>query len=298
MIRRGDGEGVRPMAGSGAVEARSAPVAEPAGVARLFLRQSGAAGSPLVLLHGLASSSRYWLPAAPALGRRHRLYIPDLLGFGRSPKPFAAGYTPAEHVSALEASLRVAAVAGPLALLGHSAGSLIALQYASARPEGVRGLVLMALPVIGCLPWGHRADGSAGRLHRFVAHTDRGARVATLAIRLAGPLGRRLAPRVQRDVPPDAARDALAVTAASYWRTLENVVYGMEAAALLDRIGAPTLLIHGEHDRTAPLEPVAALAATRPHLRLCVVPGAGHNPLISHERLVVEAIERFLDETA
>lgn len=284
------------MAGRVIAESRPVALAEGASVPRLFLRQTGVGGASLVLLHGLASSSRYWLPAAPALAPHHRVYIPDLLGFGRSPKPRNARYTPAEHVAALDARLRAAAIARPFAVLGQSAGSLVAMQYAVDVPRAVRRLVLLALPVIGCLPWGHRADGTPRRLHRLVAHTDLGARAATLGIRLAGPLGRRLAPRVQRDVPPDAARDALAVSAASYWRTLERVVYGMNVPALLDRIAAPILLIHGEHDRTAPLEPVTALAAARAGLRLFVVPGAGHNPLISHAPLVLDAIERFLAE--
>ena len=37
---------------------------------------------------------------------------------------------------------------------------------------------------------------------------------------------------IPADVPPAAARDALRVTSASYWRTLEQVVYGTDVPAL------------------------------------------------------------------
>ncbi len=274
--------------------------AQSAGAARrLFVRLAGSgSGRPLVLLHGLASSSRYWLPYTRLLGGRS-LVLPDLLGFGRSPKPVASEYSPRAHIAALQAALerlRPRGVEPPFDLLGQSAGSLVALLYATACPEDIRRVGLISLPVISCLPWGHRADGSMLPQHRLGVHTRWGPRLASGIIRLAGPLGRLVAPRIQRDVPPDAARDALSVSAQSYWRTLERVVYGSDAAALVAQLRGPLLLVHGTADRTAPIEPVRELAALRPDTRLFAVPGAGHNPLVSHPALVAAALTQFFDE--
>lgn len=262
---------------------------------RLFVRRAGAVGTPLVLLHGLASSSRYWLPSLELLSDRHRVLLPDLLGFGRSPKPFTATYSAEEHVAWLRCSLTPLLGGEPFALVGHSMGALIALRYAAEHPEQVTRLVLISLPVIGCLPWGHRPDGSAGGLHRLVAHTRAGSRAAGLAIRLVAPLGRRVAPRLQRGVPADAARDALAVTAASYWRTLERVVYGADVPALLDRLERPLLVLQGAEDRTAPLEPVQALAAAHPRMELVVLPETGHNPWFTHPARIAALLEEYID---
>lgn len=265
----------------------------------LFVRLAGGGGGPpLVLLHGLASSSRYWLPYLRLLGGR-RLVLPDLLGFGRSPKPAESSYTPGDHVAALAAALerlRGRGLAPPFDLVGQSAGSVVALHYAAACPEDVRRLGLIGLPIVGCLPWGHREDGSVWLRHRLGVHSRWGPAIATGAIRLIGPLGRLLAPRIQRDVPPDAARDALSVTAQSYWRTLEQVVYGSDVAVLARRFTGPLLLVHGTADRTAPIEPVRALAAARPDTRLVEMPGAGHNPLVSHPELVAGTLLQFLDD--
>ncbi len=256
---------------------------------RLFVRMAGDSGTPIVLLHGLASSSRYWTPGIPLLAPFHRLIMPDLLGFGRSPKPFRAHYTPEEHVEYLH--LALAPLAGtPFTLVGHSMGSILALYYAAAHPEAVSGSVLISLPVIGCLPWGHDDHGEPRVLHRLIAHTGTGARLAGLGIRLAGPLGYLLAPRVQRDVPVEAARDAMQVTAASYWRTLEQVVYGADVPALVERQQRPLLLVHGADDHTAPPEPVRELAAADPRVRLQVLEGIGHNPYFTATRRVVGLI--------
>ena len=42
---------------------------------------------PLLLLHGITGSGRYWLRVAPGLSSEFTVLMPDLLGFGDSPKP-------------------------------------------------------------------------------------------------------------------------------------------------------------------------------------------------------------------
>lgn len=274
---------------------RSAEQVMTAGRDRLFVRLAGNEGPPIVLLHGLASSSRYWAPGAPLLGREHRLLMPDLLGFGRSPKPFTSDYSAAEHVAWLHRTLLPLA-GGPFTLVGQSMGSLLALDYAVAHPECVSSLALISLPVIGCLPWGHRVNGEPRRLHRLVAHTRLGSRLAGWAIRLATPIGWYLAPRIQRDVPLEAARDSMRVTAASYWRTLERIVYGTDVPDLVDRLDRPLLVIQGADDHTAPLDPVRELVTARPRIRLEIVAGAGHNPYVSHTARVVDLIDGYVSQ--
>ena len=111
------------------------------------MREHGG-GEPLVLLHGLASSNRYWGDLSGLAGKRYRVLAPDLLGFGRSPKPPLSEYAPADHLAALRPALR-ARIDGPFSLLGHSLGSLLALHYAAAYPADVRALILVSLPVVG-----------------------------------------------------------------------------------------------------------------------------------------------------
>ncbi len=264
--------------------------------ATLFVRRAGTAGTPVVLLHGLASSSRYWLPSLALLSDHHRLLLPDLLGFGRSPKPFASHDSAEEHLAWLRRSLDPLLGAEPFALVGHSMGALVALRYAVEHPQQVTRLALISLPVIGCLPWGHRLDGSPRPLHRLMAHTRAGACTTGLAIRLVAPIGRRIAPRLQPGVPPDAARDALSLTAASYWRTLERVVYGSDVSALLRGLERPLLVVQGAQDRTVPLEPVQALATKFPGMELVVLPEAGHNPWFTHPARTAALLDGFIDQ--
>ncbi len=111
-------------------------------------RGAGGAGDPaVVFLHGLAGSGRYWYPVAERLGQaRLQLHLVDLLGFGRSPWPDVA-YTVDDHLAALEGWRAAAGLADtPLALVGHSLGALLALEWL-ARAPGLAGAALVSLPV-------------------------------------------------------------------------------------------------------------------------------------------------------
>lgn len=102
------------------------------------------AGAELMLVAGMSSSAHYWGPNLGPLAEHYRVVAPDLLGFGRSPKPVDSAYSPEEHAAALA---RIAETAGaPIVVVGHSLGALLALHLAVRSPRLVRGLVLISLP--------------------------------------------------------------------------------------------------------------------------------------------------------
>jgi pimeloyl-ACP methyl ester carboxylesterase len=245
------------------------------------------------MLHGLASSSRYWGDLRP-LSHEYHVLTPDLLGFGRSPKPRDAQYTPDDHVRAIRRALQPR-LDKPTHLLGHSLGSVIALHYAATYPADVRSVTLISLPVIGNCAWGHRTDGSMARWHRFCVHSRPGAAIFSAGMRAVAPVWYRVGPSLRRGVPPEANRDALAATWTSYWRSLEEVVYRTDLRSLIGRVQTPIHLIHGPNDFVAPIGPVRVLA-TELSLPLTEIPIAGHNPFYTQRPPTVRAIQTFLRE--
>src|SRR5207244_6058182 len=87
------------------------PVSAVAGAPALAVSVVGA-GPPVVLLHGLAGSHRFWRPVARGLASRYRVIVPDLLGFGASPRP-PGGYGPDDHVAAVAECAVRAGLSGP-----------------------------------------------------------------------------------------------------------------------------------------------------------------------------------------
>ncbi|MGH7369889.1 MAG: alpha/beta fold hydrolase, partial [Candidatus Methylomirabilaceae bacterium] len=57
-------------------------------------------GSPVILLHGFGGQIWNWEKQVSALSRHHRLYIPDLLGYGYSDRP-KVDYTPALFIDSI-----------------------------------------------------------------------------------------------------------------------------------------------------------------------------------------------------
>ena len=50
----------------------------------VWLEGGNPEGSPVVLLHGFSSCKENWLPLLPFLMKKHRLFVPDLPGWGQS----------------------------------------------------------------------------------------------------------------------------------------------------------------------------------------------------------------------
>ncbi|MBV9611849.1 MAG: alpha/beta hydrolase [Acidobacteriaceae bacterium] len=115
---------------------------------RLYYRSAGT-GEAIVLLHGFPETSYAWRKIIPAMARQYRIIAPDLRGFGDSDRP-SDGYdkqTVAEDICQLVEQLNL----GPINLVGHDVGMMVAYEYAAAHPREVRRLVLMeaALPGLG-----------------------------------------------------------------------------------------------------------------------------------------------------
>jgi pimeloyl-ACP methyl ester carboxylesterase len=104
-------------------------------------------GPPVVLLHGIASSSVTFQFLAPLIEARHRVIAIDLLGFGASPAPEAATYTIDEHVAAVARTIDGLRLRTPFVLVGHSMGSIIATRYAARYQRRLSRLVLVSPPV-------------------------------------------------------------------------------------------------------------------------------------------------------
>ncbi|MFN3336679.1 MAG: alpha/beta fold hydrolase [Thermomicrobium sp.] len=107
---------------------------------RWFVRECGE-GEPVVLFHGIPTSSFLWRKVLPILGRERRAIAPDLFGFGRSDKPVYGASTVtdlAEQLTRLLDRLQVERCA----LVGHDAGALVAVALLERWPERVTHLVV------------------------------------------------------------------------------------------------------------------------------------------------------------
>lgn len=267
--------------------------AEPHGTVRagtLAARTLGEAGPPVVLLHGLAGSGRYWGAAYDRLADRSRLVVPDLLGFGASPRP-PWGYSPQDHADALAACLAEVGAEGSALVVGHSLGSLVALAFAARHPERVAGVVAIAPPLyrdrvvaarrVARLGLFERLLGSPGPISAaacrwMCTHRERAARLAELW---------------RPDLPSAVARDAVQHSWVSYSQTFRQLILAAGGVAWVDAIAVPVRFVAATADPVPDVELLMELASSRPHVSFAHWPGVDHDlPLTDPERCLEEIL--------
>jgi pimeloyl-ACP methyl ester carboxylesterase len=209
-------------------------------------------GSPVVLLHGLAGSARWWQATVPALAARHEVHVPELIGFGASvPAVARLGVRElAEVVAEWLAALGI----GQAALVGHSLGGQLAVHMAVETDASPAALVLAAPS--GLLPASNVVEAAAWL---------RG----WLSPRCVG------APAFLPTIAGDALRCG-PVTLAHTFHSLMTDRF----EALLPQVRAPTLVVWGALDPLLPVRLGRQVAAAIPAARLAVLEAAAHNPMV------------------
>ena len=104
----------------------------------LYCRQYGSEGSPVVLIHGACVDADFWEDCARVLSKRHRVFTYDRRGYGRNDDAEDYGIP----VQAEDAFFLIKHIGEPCFVVGHSAGSLVAMELAIAHPEVVKSMLL------------------------------------------------------------------------------------------------------------------------------------------------------------
>ncbi|MBI2764396.1 MAG: alpha/beta hydrolase [Chloroflexi bacterium] len=105
---------------------------------------------PLLLVHGTRDHARSWDRTAIALSDRYCVYAPDLRGHGDSEWSLGGDYSIIDYGLDMHA-LGEAIGRAPYAIVAHSLGGGVALQYAGAFPEKVARIV--TIEGLGGLGW-------------------------------------------------------------------------------------------------------------------------------------------------
>lgn len=98
-------------------------------------------GSPIMLVHGIPTSSLLWRNIIPSLARRHRVIAPDLLNYGKSGKPTQADVSIQAQSRMLIGFMEALGI-HRVDVVAHDIGGGIAQLMAVNHPERIDRLVL------------------------------------------------------------------------------------------------------------------------------------------------------------
>ena len=250
------------------------------------------AGPPLVLLHGLATSSVIWAAVRGELSRTRRVVTVDLPGFGRS-APVDEAFELERVASRIARGLAGRRVTGPYDLVGHSLGGVVAAALAEMRPRSVGRLVLVAPAGLAPLP-PILVRLLAAAADPLLAARRRLAPLAEL------PVGRRallaFAAADGARIPPSQARMMMRASAdARRTGAALATVAATDLRALLHRVPAPLGVIWGDADRTISSAYAPTLTRARPDARVEIIAGAGHVVMAEKPTEFTAALARLLD---
>ena len=257
-------------------------------------------GPPLVLMHGGPGLDHVSLTPFRELADRHTVVLYDHRCNGRSTGAPVTSMT-WENLTADADALREKLGLEQWAVLGHSFGGHVALEYVLRLPERVSRLVL--LDTAGDVRWSQEnaAKVLAGRgfspatvavARRFHSGLFAPKNFVRLSMRLMPAYDHRFSLlRLAREMVEGGWRMKMRP---------EALIFGgqmMRGWSVMDRLGeirVPTLVIAGRDDFLFPPESQALLAAGIPNARLCIIEGAGHNPQAERPTETMEAIAEFL----
>jgi pimeloyl-ACP methyl ester carboxylesterase len=250
----------------------------------------GGEGPPIVLLHGQGEFGAVWFAVIAELCERHRVIVPDLPDHGAT-KANDVKLDTGAVLAWLDELIDRTCRSKPV-LVGHLLGGSIAARYAVEHSDRIAHLVLLdsmglgwfrpspkfAVPLVGFIA--RPSDRSRDRLFaQCFLDTDR---VEKATGSVWGAL---------QEYAVDCARDP--GMQAALKRLMPRLGLPPIAAGDLERISAPTTLIHGRHDLQVKLK-TAEAAAARYGWPLHVIEDCRDDPAAEQPEALLEALSDAL----
>ena len=257
--------------------------------AEVVYLDSGGAGEPLVLVHGIGASKDHWPRLAARFGGRFRIVIPDLPGYGESTHDgvdTSLGGL-AEAVHEITGTLGL----GRFHLAGSSMGGRVAAVYAAAHPDRLRTLWLL-----------NPAGALGEALSEMILQTEAG-ETPPLFSRTAEEYASTIAfTMAQPPAFPGPILRVLAAEGAPHYDRYQRLFAaladelrdGTPTEDLLRDLDVPTLVTWGAEDRVLHPSGAATIAAAMPNATAHVMPGVGHVPMIEDPTGAAAAFLDFL----
>ena len=252
-------------------------------------------GTPLVLLHGNGSMIQDWIVSGlfDRLSETHRVIAFDRPGFGYSERPRTRLWTPSAQAALIAEALDELAVEQAL-VVGHSFGTLVAVELALRHPAKVSGLALLG----GYFYPSVRADAVLASPPAVPVLGD------VMRYTISPLLGAALAPAVNKKIfspapVPDNWIDNFPIEMTlrpSQIRSeaAESALMVPAAAALgnrLEGLTLPVTIVAGTGDKLVDIEDQSRrLSEALPQSRYVPVAGAGHMVHHTAPDAVIEAI--------
>jgi len=261
--------------------------------------------TPLLLLHGGPGAPSYYLTPLEMVAQDRPVIFYDQLGAGRSDKPADPTLWRVDRFVDELALVRETLNLDEVHILGHSWGSMLAVDYMLTNPKGVKSLIL-ASPALSVRRWSEDAKRLIALLPEVIQRT----------IEKHEDAGTTDAPEYQEAVMEYYKRY---LSVSDPWsphleKTSENIsteVYGLmwgpsefaatgslstyERESVLPGLDLPVLFTAGRYDEATP-ETVGHFHNLVPNSRLVIFENSAHMTMLDEADAYIKTVREFLDD--
>lgn len=231
---------------------------------------------PVVLIHGAGSDHLFWPPEIRRM-KGFQVYALDLPGHGR-----AKGHglqdikTYAEIISNWMNSIKL----NRAVIIGHSMGGAIALTLTREYEEKVLGLGLIS-------------TGARLRVNPLILENTRYSQTYPTALSFI----------ISKSFSKDASPKLISLAQRRMADIRPSVLHGdllacdkFDLTGSLQQIRTPCLIVCGQDDEMTPPRYSQHLSENIKGANLNLVPGAGHMVMLEKPQIVMDIMERFLNQ--
>jgi pimeloyl-ACP methyl ester carboxylesterase len=251
--------------------------------------------TPLVLMHGIGSSSRAWGGQFAAFGGERRVIAWNAPGYAGSDPLAQPAPGPADYAQALLGLVDHLGL-DRIVLVGQSLGAIMATAAALAAPTRVESLVLVSPAGGYATPFGQPLPASVQSRLDDLADLGPAGLAAARSHRLltdrAGPLARDIVRQAMAEIRPDGYVQA------------SRMLAGADLPAMMPDVRAPTTVIWAAEDVITPPAGCRRVADSLPGATAVELPRGGHAVATEYPemfnaalRAVLEAVKPAMEST-
>jgi len=228
-----------------------------------YVEQGNSDGLPIILLHGYTDSWHSFDSVLRNLPKNFHAFAITQRGHGNSDKP-VSGYSPKDFANDVAAFIEKRKL-GPVVIVGHSMGGVVAQRFAMDHPKHTKAIVII---------------GSATSVKNFSSVNE----FVEIVNQLNDPIEPAFAEEFQKSTLAkpinnlyykELVGESLKVPA-RVWKTILNDLMNYDPSAELINIRKPTLVIWGDQDIFCKQESQYNLLESIKDSRILVYKGTGH----------------------
>jgi len=238
----------------------------------------------VVFLHGIGNRKEVWRPVIDKLGENINIISIDLLGSGSSPRPNWNVYKVAYQSRSVMATYLKLGVRGKVIFVGHSLGSLVAIDIAKRYPSFVRSLILCSPPIFNNL-----TTDRASRIYQDKVLKS----IYKIIKRKPTQFAKVIEPAVKLKLV-NKVFDVNIHNIDVNFKTLEMTIMNQTSFEDASKLNMPIDIIHGAFDPLVVLGNLKDLTKENSNIKLESVP-AGHEILGAMEKALVSKINFVLE---